>query len=485
MKNKTISLLILGLAAVFASSCEKSSDVRGTDGQPTFKIRLSIDGNMTKTSGTSYLADETSESAISSLRLFLVSDDADKTIHELVSGTDFTQDDDDPMLLNAYLAPNVYEGDWLAFAVANWPSNITLDTSTYAGFTGSYSNLTDAQLAGMWASGSFPMVNLGGGVSVHLAKTGVSLTPEAEITLERIAAKVRASVDPYITYGILGTEMGSSTAVFGVSRVVFDGIAMINNVRSFNLIQQWTAGGSLVSPSSASSYPLSSTGYYNTTVPPASWSTPGTVMYCLENNAPDYVACGGTHLDASEGTRMKGRVTGLLIRAKVETLSFFKSEADTDPDDPDYGENLILDPDPGMWTSRLMTKAPETDAAFRTFYKYKGVYFADYQQLFAQNPSLGSTAADADAGLLRSKGVSVYENGYMYYTYWIETEGDQYVARNVFYDLAITSVNAFGDELPGGVGYSAADPLKTDDPKLTVALTIADWDEKSNQDYTL
>ena len=104
--------------------------------------------------------------------------------------------------------------------------------------------------------------------------------------------------------------------------------------------------------------------------------------------------------------------------------------------------------------------------------------------MFAQNPSLGSTESDADPTVLREKGVAVYENGYMYYTYWIETEGDIYVARNVFYDLSFKSVNAFGDDLPGGA-YSSVDPIMTDDPKITVSLKISDWDEKTGQDYTL
>lgn len=493
MKTKTI-LLILALAAVIAPSCQKSSDVCEEYGCQSFSIVLNLGRNFTKTPGSDFIGDETGESAISSLRLFLVSDDSDKTIKELIPGDEYQADEENPMILYAKLNPEEYAGNWLVYAIANWPDEITLDTSDYDSFIGSYTGLTDAQLATMWDDGHFPMVNvcnaateegkLNGGIRVELKKKDVSVIPVAEITLERIAAKVSASVDPYVTYGIMGTQMGASTAVFGVSKIVVDGIAMINNVRSFNLIQKWTSGGSLVTPSSAADYSITG-GYYNTSVPPVAWNEPGDVMYCLENNAPEYTSCGGSHLDASADTRMKGRVTGLLIRARVETLSYFKSEADTDPTDGDYGENLIVDPDEGVWTRSSLTKAAESDAAFRTFYKYKGIYFADYQQLFAQNPSLGSTEADAAPSLLREKGVSVFEDGYMYYTYWIETENDQYVARNVFYNLSITSINAFGDDLPGGPGYDPSDPIKTEDPRITLSLKIADWDEKPAQNYTL
>lgn len=493
MKIKTI-LLILALAAVIVPSCQKSSDVCEESGRPSFSIVLNTGRNFTKTPGSDFVGDETGESAISSLRLFLVSDDSSKTIRELTPGDEYRPDEEDPMVLYATLNPEQYVGKWLVYVIANWPENIPLDTSDYDSFIGSYTGLSDAQLASMWNDGHFPMVNvcnaatedgkLNGGISVELKRKDVALIPVAEVTLERIAAKVSASVDPYVTYGILGTQMGASTAVFGVSRVFVQNVAMINNVRSFNLIQKWTPGGSLVTPSSAADYSIPG-GYYNTTVPPAVWNEPGDVMYCLENNSPEYSSCGGSHPDASAGTRMKGRVTGLLIRARVETLSYFKSEADTDPTDGEYGENLIVDPDEGIWTRSSLTKASGSDAAFRTFYKYKGVYFADYQQLFAQNPSLGSTEADAAPSLLRAKGVRVFEDGYMYYTYWIETQGDQYVARNVFYNLSITSINAFGDDVPGGFGYDPSDPIKTEEPRISVSLKIADWDEKPAQNYTL
>lgn len=494
MKTNRLAIF-LGLSAIlgFTAACEKSDDMPAGN-SADFTIRLSVDGVSTRT-GIGTVADEESESAVDNVRLFIVKDDYSE-IHELsfAEGGDVEADDDNELEYHAHLDRTLYKGNWLVYAIANWPSNITLNKDSYASFIGSYTGLTDEQLASMWSSGHFPMVNMrnsktetgkdNGGVLVELKAEDVEVTPVANIRLERIAAKVCASVDPYISYGIIGTEMGASTAVFGVSRVVFDGVAMINNVNSFNLIQQWTDGGALITPSSDGDY----TGYYNTAVPPTEWKAPGTVMYCLENNAPDYAACGGEHLDAASGTRMKGRVTGLIIRAKVETLSEFTSEADTDPtidpEDAEKGENLIVDPDPGVWKSVKTRGGASSDAEFRTIYKYKGVYFADWQQLFAQNPSLGSVEADAASATLRAKGVTVYENGYMYYTYWIETEGDQYVARNVFYDLSIKSVNAFGDDLPGGA-YVSTDPLKTDDPKITVSLKISGWDEKTNQDYTL
>ncbi len=487
MKTKIIPFL-LGLCAVIAlSSCEKESAKEPA--KANLIVKLALNGASSKTTGTT-IADSESECTISSVRLFLVSQDDLDTIEEITSD-DYTltaATESDPARIAAHISYTL-AGDWYLYVIANCPSSVSIDTSDYDSFVGSY---TSTDLSDIWAEDAFMMVNTQNAETeegVDKAGIPVSLSnlqddkespEEVTVTLERVASKVTATVSPFINYGLVGATMGGHDAVYGISKVVIDEVALINCVSNFNLVQQWASDGSLITPSSSASY----SDYYYTDLTDLDWVAQGTDLFCLENNSPEYSVAGGTHQDASSDTRMKGRVTGLVVRARIETLSSYQSSAQTDGGEGSGGyEALVLDPDEGVWTKA--TGSPTSNKAFRTLYKYKGTYFADWQQLFAQHPSLGSTESDAAASTLRSKGVKVFEDGYTYYTLWIETGGDRYVARNVWYNYLITSINAFGDDLPGGSDYSSTDPIDTDSPSISVSLKISDWDIKTEQNYTI
>ncbi len=470
MKTKILSI-ILGLCAILAiSSCEK--EARISDGDADFVIRLAFDGSFTRTTGSVTVEDAEEESTISSLRLFLIkADDTDEIVE--LSSSEYSYDSATRHI--AVTLRHTYAGSWRVVVIANCPSSVTIDTADYDSFCAAYSGISTSVLA---SEDSFLMVTAHNdtdpvGVLVeNLTGLGDSVDNprEVDVTLERVVSKVTVNVSPYITNNLIGTIFNGSDANYGVIETEFMGYALVNEVNSFNLFQQWDSEGNLVTPSSSSSYDLS-TGYVNPLAASMSLNDFGTRLYCLENNSPEYTAAGGTHKDATIGTKMKARVTGVLICVQVKSVSSFSSEAETDGGE-DSSESLVLDPNEGIWTKA----APDY-----TFYRYNGVFYKDKDILLERNSSL----VDGSADELRAQGVMVYVDGNMYYLHWLCTDGEYCVARNVFYNLLVNQISSFGEDVPGGYTYSGTDPIQKDNALISLGLEIVDWDEKTAQDYII
>lgn len=503
MKTKTVLLAAASLAmGALLFSCAKYDESHRRKSDADMIVHLTVEGkSSTKTSGAIREDDLDLESGISSLRMFLVANDLSK-VTEIKS---FSYDSVEQDLM--VKLDKKYSGIWYLYVIANLPESMSIDSTSYDAFVGSY-QLAASDVADVWEPGNFLMTNRQNniteddvdkaGISVDLNSSYTEESPlEVDVSLERLAAKVSAQVSPSVKYDIIGTKMGGMDAIYAVSKVSLAGVAMINNVTSFNLVQQWSKGAEwsydgcpeqvLVSPSSNPSYAMSN--YYNTAASDGlgrvdlsslNFVAPGTAMYCLENNSPDYSDTEGTHLDASAGTKMKGRTTGIVFKVKVSSLSAFSSNGVTD--------GIDLDPENGEWATKAA--AGTSDETSRTLYRYNGIVYAELAYLLHANPSLaawvGTDLTDPNmVARLRSRGVKVYEDGYMYYTYWIEdpnyTDGGKHyysVMRNASYRLMINSITSFGDDMPLGE-YYATDPIETDAPILDVTIEVADWDRKT------
>ncbi len=480
MKTRSAAF-ILTLCCAFAAaiSCGKQEGASlKSEGNLIFNISV---GAGTKTSGT--IDDTASEAAISSLRIFMIDADSEGAAASTWNCTELT---DFSYSSTTGKATSTFRytmaGDYLFFAIANWPSSLTLDTSSYAALTASCYDASSC-LSELWDENSFLMTQNEGPVYKHISNLACdSSNPiEVDIKLDRVAAKVSVHTAPNSAAPLVGTLLGGHDAVYAISKVNVQEVALINCVNQFNILQT-KESGVLVTPSSDPEYSLS-TGYYNTSLASLDWQPMGTVMYCLENNSPYYADVAGddAHPDAADSTKMKSRVTGLLFKVEVKTLSSFKNEADTDIEN----ENLRVDPEEGLWK----TKADDTsDEAARTLYLYKGILFADWQQLSAQNPDIAAEFGEGeapDADELRELGVSVYEDGLMYYTYWLNDNGALQVSRNTYYNILLKEIVSFGDDVPLGRDYSATDPINLKPGIISITLSIADWDIKAEQDYTL
>lgn len=114
-----------------------------------------------------------------------------------------------------------------------------------------------------------------------------------------------------------------------------------------------------------------------------------------------------------------------------------------------------------------------------TFYAYNDIAYANLADLPASLGDLSSLSI----GDLRKLGIHVYENGVMYYTYFIKDPntayqlgGDDYygVFRNSIYNLNITKISKLGDDVPDD-SRNPEEPVDPEDAKMSVELTVNDW----------
>lgn len=493
------NIIICALAALTFSACEKD---RGcTYNGATLNLDLRVASCVTKTTGSATIEDTPEEANIDidKLRIFLVPADSEgepvatSAVME-ISNSDITEEDGE---IKVFLSP-AYRGSWLLFVVANCPSGLDIKTNSYADFIGAYEYAATG-IADLWTDGSFMMVNRQNetdgcaGVLVTLDDRDTDLT----VYLERISVKIVARDADMIDFAPYHTVVVGSDVTYAISSATIEKVALLNCVNTFYLTQRWaepvTGEQNLVSPSSSLGYSMSDGYYYNHpngTSADLQWVDLGTPMYCLENNSPlykDFTFTDPALLEkqsfAVDGTKMKGRVTGLVFKAQFKVASGFTSGLVTDPVDPD-------DDDPGIWT-----KAGSSDEEAKTLYKYKSIYFVDTDAILAKFASDFIGVDMTDFAQLRSKGVNIYEDGYVYYTYWItdpnyrykdganESGDDIYrnqisIARNTLYELTVTNISAFGDEYPCTAEYNPEHPLGTKAPKLSVSIKIKDWDDK-------
>ncbi len=522
MKNKII-ISLWGLCALLAfASCEKIGEETLLPGA-NLSIKLNIAGPATtKTIGTGTVADLETESAITTLDICLVSTTSlsDASTVNIISSSDRTVSGQ-PIMAWKLKSASVYEvnaivpetisGSYYLYVIANRPSWMTI--SEYGDICGTFTN-TKANLSDCWAEDNFLMINKQDATTTSGDQAGVLITMpdpddekiEATVTIERLATKIVVNnnlsmeVAPLLTQVLCSGDLeypGVPDVKGAIEAMSIEGYALFNCVNSFNLIQRWSAASStgdteqlLVSPSSDASTPYSMTdGYYDNNPASLSFSDLGTVLYCMENNSPYYdtplVSDKG---DATPGTKMKGRVTGLVFKARAGHIKSFSGEAI-------INEDIDVDDNDVPW----VTKGGDSDDAnedisWTTFYQYKGDYYGDIPCLLKHNSALATALGTTEPSVdqLRGKGVKVYEEGYMYYNYWISDKnytdnGKNYlsVMRNTFYDIKITAINSLGDEFPcGGSSYNSADPISVDVPKLTISMDIPDWTDKEGN-YTI
>lgn len=522
-KIRKAGIFMLAAMLLCTTSCiydEITEDAPPHSGDGKAYIRIKVgfkDGNAmkTRTYEPSY-EDEDSERKVSGFRVFLVKkDDPSAEVVELK---------DLPMLDETTTKPfeidPAYTHGYLAYIVAN-AGSIEPKTTSGNDFRGEYA-LTESGCAKVWEPNHFLMVNVRnqipekdgeapyGGVPLEIdepGKYGIDNPFTLTITLERLAAKVVVNCDAgdYDFGGLYKDFPGF------FKDVKIESVALINCVNRLYLIQRWrktilyeeqwedasksesTPEGApygypylwCITPSSDVSYPTTS-GYYNrfsdftdfssySLKPEASGrfipidqKTNSVTMYCLENNSPNYLELWSA-FDASKddigddnqwqyafGTKMRSRCTGVLfrVRAKVKADSHHTGE-------------VIVDPEEGKWTTKSQLSASDED--YPTFYCYRKYVTSSLEALFRDNPSLTGKGLTASSSVkeLRSAGVKVYENGYMYYVHWItdmnykylytyKTEPDEAdefndiaVLRNTRYEISVGSVSEIGMDLPG------------------------------------
>lgn len=458
------------------SGCEDREpvdDYHVTGGQSEeLYLRLNIiqDKNPTRTEGDITYAGTEAESNISNMHVYLAKQDF-SGISKL---TEFTKLYQTPTGYTSELV-KVNSGDYWLYLVANAihsdDTRFVPSTSSVDLFMGKHTIDGNEHMDKFVTSDFFLMSNqqnyaieadeyIKGGVPVSINDINTIDNPAVvSVKLDRLSSKIVPAVADECESAINGAELLSDEDKYYIDNINIEGVALLNCVKQFNLIQQWYKGSiytwaphdmKLFSPSGIADYPLDA--YYNqlseyvdkttmTVNPSAVFFEPGTPLFCLENNSFNYKS---VYID----TKYKGRATAVLFKVKARTYQ--KTDDGTEPSEL-----------PG-----------------HTFYRYNTLCFAMLDDLKANNPELSDLHTITE---LRQAGVQVYEEGYMYYIHWIKDTnytngGENYYAvmRNTWYDLTVTRISGFGDDIPGG-GYEPGEPIDLDKTDIVIYPVCEKW----------
>ena len=373
-------------------------------------------------------------------------------------------------------------GDHYVYALINCPDELTSETDPILKVGGNINPVISAAAAEKVTSGyidgSFFMVNVSNGNSVN---AGVPVTI-GEIHSLSSPAKVSIQVDRVVCkiWDVTETvpEMYLATASNNiVDNVDVMGFALLNVNKKFNLVQKWSTvntGGIdlgtdvLLTPLYPGGEALVAAQYFHnigeyvtlkkdddgniTSITDLTVGIDGIfnndTVYTTENR-PTIFSVG----DAGELTAGRGETTGVIYKVQAK-----KS-----------GSNL------------------------GTFYKYKGVYYSNLATIDALPAFAGTDliAIEENPELLRAHSIQVYEDGIMYYTYFIRDPnaahqygGKNYygVFRNSAYKLEIKKISSIGDDVPGGgitsptePGGPGNPPIDTKEAYIEVTLTVNPW----------
>lgn len=317
------------------------------------------------------------------------------------------------------------------------------------------------------------------GTDVTITSANTDSNPcEARVSVDRVAAKISDSTEADLN-GVT-IELGSTdvdekdkfqTLMTGA---VLKGLVLINGNEEFNLLQTWTA----------------------------------TVTEAGKNITDHVLTTPQGELTGAAGSQaMTGYYNPITKFAKVTKVDGVITKIEDLTTDADFklypDKNSALytienRPD-FMYTTELTSgRAQTTGVIYRivanggqTFYSYKDKIHLTDAELKAAVPLIATDEFfTKPAAEKRALGVQVYENGKMYYTYFIQDQ--QYkvkvdggaevpynaVMRNAYYKMNIKSIKALGDDVPDGGKVTPEDPnppIVTGDLKLTVELTVRPW----------
>ena len=324
--------------------------------------------------------------------------------------------------------------------------------------------------------GSFFMVNKchndadKAGVTVTINSShSISNPAAAFIYVDRVACKI------VIDTGKAPTITNLTSATGGVIKnVEVEGIAALNVNKQFNLIQTWNqlnAGG----------IPLDA----------KVLSTPLFTGTSQDLIAEQYFN------NIGEFTTIQKDVDGKIIGILDETVGdgfYSKNPVYTTENRPTIianGDDLTAGRGETTGVIYKVKAKKDGDTDLGTFYIFKNVFYTSIAAIQALQEFDGVELEDLSIPSLRALGIKVYEEGVMYYTYFIrdpnvnyQYKGKNYygVFRNSTYKLAINTISSLGDDVPGGTivdptkpGEPGNPPIDTEETYIQVSVVVNKW----------
>lgn len=341
-------------------------------------------------------------------------------------------------------------------------------------FTKLIESVTEAQAKNGYNSGTFLMTTAFNEVDYRLPSTATILSSndkdspaKATASVDRAAVKI---VDEGVSLIAKGDAATDAVTKSLIENGEYKGFVLINGNEKFNLFQKWenltvdVEGKALITPQGKIENKVM-TGYYNPITKYGNvddngiydnltdLNTPKNTVYTTENR-PDFM------FTESEGKITSGmaNTTGLIYQ--------------------------------------VIAKVSDGASGFvaQTFYSYRNEIYTTAEEITKLKEIKELKDLDwTNAPALRKAGVKVYEDGKMYYTYYIQDQNYKIknnklataaevnynaVMRNAVYKIAITGLNDLGDDVPGGGKVTPENPnppIETDKTYLQVTVEVNDW----------
>ena len=351
-------------------------------------------------------------------------------------------------------------GTHYVYALVNSPIEVTpnenihrvIDVASATEATSGYKN------------GSFLMVNqrnsslANAGVATEITVANIATNPkQVKIQVDRAACKI---VDET---GNPGVERLSVATNGFVDKVDVEGFVILNVNKQFNFVQKWDADDVLETPT------------YNGLVASQFFHNVGEYTTLQKDNDGKIIGI----TDKTAG------VKGLYGNGPVYTT-------ENSPKIMKFGDNELT-AGRGETTGVIYkVQAKRGSDNLGTFFRYRGVAYSDLTGI-QEMPEFKDkiTLNPSNFPELRALGISVYEDGIMYYTYFVRDPNvtHQYqnknyygVFRNSVYKLTINSISGLGDDVPGGGFVDPEDPngpgnppIDSDEAYIEVSIAVNPW----------
>jgi len=358
-------------------------------------------------------------------------------------------------------------GEHYVYAIVNCPTKVTFPKGENIHRVISIAAAAEATSG--YKNGSFMMVNKcnsstedSGVYTVVNANNSVNNPAVVNIFVDRVACKI---FDVTTTPSVEGLSTETNNIVGGVDVV---GFVLLNVNKKFNLIQTW-------SKINDKDDDVLSTPLY-----------PGTGLIANQyfHNISEYTTI------VKDGDRIVS-----LTDETIENVNLFvRGPVYTSENRP-----TIIEVDDKRITSGrgettgviYKVQAKKGGINTGTFYKYNNEVYTELAAIQALPEFDGINLASKSIPERRGLGIKVYENGVMYYTYFIrdpntahQYKGMNYygVFRNSTYKLAVSNISSTGDDVPGGGvvdpeegGEPGNPPIDTKEAYISVKVTVNPW----------
>ena len=466
MKTKRIFLAFMAMLAftacnneVFEASNEKNE---GEVKEKGYFVLNVTNPPTTRTSGDETDRGTTEESEINSL-MVVFTDESGNIVS--ISTPSFTNGVTEKF--------QVALGTYDVYAIINQPDEVVVTVGDNIEQVIKVAEAIDA-ISG-FKGGSFLMVNKRhndadkAGVTLTINSShSISNPAEAFIYVDRVACKIVDATEAVSNLKQLEIATGGV-----IKNVEVKGIVVLNVNKQFNLIQTWNQ-------LNASGIPL------DTKV----LSTPLFTGTSQDLIAEQYFN------NIGEFTTIQQDVDGKIIGIVDETVGdgfYSKNPVYTTENRPTIIANGgDLTAGRGETTGVIYkVQAKDNNSIMSTFYTFKNVFYTDIDDINALQEFDGIDLNDLSIPSLRALGIKVYEDGVMYYTYFIRDPNANYrydtkdyygVFRNSTYKLAINTISSLGDDVPGGAivdptkpGEPGNPPIDTEETYIQVSVVVNRW----------